>query len=168
MMCDSDSLYFTLAHKSIDACVKPDLLEKWHENKGKFFSSNDTSPIEFEGKNVPFNQYDKRTPGKYKAEFEGQEMICLNSKCYHIWGFNAKGKFISKTSAKGSNARNILTKTEFLNTLTTQKPHQVVNAGFVRDGLDIKTYTQQKTGFSYFYGKRKVLADGVSTIHLDI
>ena len=38
MMCDTDSLYFALlAHKSIDACVKPDLLEEWSEKKGNSF-----------------------------------------------------------------------------------------------------------------------------------
>ena len=46
------------------------------------------------------NTIKKRTHGKYKAEFQGEEMICLNSKCYHIWG-TTKGKLVSKTSAKG-------------------------------------------------------------------
>ena len=46
--------------------------------------------------------------------------------------------------------------------------HTVTNAGFIRDGTDIKTYTQTKVGLGYFYAKRKVLADGVTTTHLDI
>ena len=45
----------------------------------------------------------------------------------------------------------------------------IENAGMIRDkeGV-IHTYTQQKQGISFFYGKRKVLADNVSTTHLDI
>ena len=53
--------------------------------------------------------------------------------------------------------------------LKSKKPHMVENAGFIRgkDGI-IKTYTQMKSGMGYFYAKRKVLDDGVSTTHLDI
>ena len=32
----------------------------------------------------------------------------------------------------------------------------------------VLTYAQHRTGFSYFYPKRKVLKDGVSTVPLDI
>ena len=56
----------------------------------------------------------------------------------------------------------------FLQTLETHKPYIIENAGFYRDGLETKTYTQVKKGLGYFYAKRKVLSDGVSTTHLDI
>ena len=46
--------------------------------------------------------------------------------------------------------------------------HTVENAGFIREGTDILTYTQRKKGLNYFYAKRIVLDDGVSTTHLDI
>ena len=120
---------------------------------------------------IPFCQWDKRTPGKYKQEFEGVGMICLNSKVYHIWSdkLDEKGELITKTSCKGTQKkRNELVKQNFLDILETRKPHYVENAGFIRDGLDTKTYTQNKKGLGYFYAKRKVLADGVSTTHLDI
>ena len=78
-------------------------------------------------------------------------------------------ELITKTSAKGSNKdRNNLNNNDFLNTITNKTDHLVTNAGFIRDGLTIKTYTQRKKGFGYFYAKRKVLDDGVSTTHLDI
>ena len=48
------------------------------------------------------------------------------------------------------------------------KEHFVENAGFIRDGLDTRTYTQTKKGLNYFYCKRKVLSDGIHTTHLDI
>ena len=59
-------------------------------------------------------------------------------------------------------------KENFLDILHTRKPKSIVNAGFIRDGYKIKTYTQKKKGLEYFYAKRKVLEDGVSTRHLDI
>ena len=91
-------------------------------------------------------------------------MGCLNSKVYIIWGDKVK------VSCKGTQQRrNTLGKEHFEKLLQTKEPHKVENAGFIRgkDGV-IKTYTQAKTGMSYFYAKRKVLADGVSTTHLDI
>ena len=45
----------------------------------------------------------------------------------------------------------------------------VENAGFIRDKAGIiQTYTQYKKGMTFFYAKRKVLPDNVSTTHLDI
>ena len=76
----------------------------------------------------------------------------------------------SKISCKGTQKkRNHLEKEHFRGVLETKKPHKVENAGFIRgkDGV-IQTYTQVKTGMGYFYAKRKVLDDGVSTTHLDI
>ena len=56
--------------------------------------------------------------------------------------------------------------------LETQKPQIITNAGFVKTivklGPEISTYLQNKTGYGYFYCKRKVLNDGISTTHLDI
>ena len=75
-----------------------------------------------------------------------------------------------KASCKGTQQkRNELLKKHFLDVLETQQPHRVENSGFVKDKEgNIKTYTQKKVGMGYFYAKRKVLADGVSTTHLDI
>ena len=90
---------------------------------------------------------------------------------YIIWGYRDKdGKLKFKVSCKGTQKkRNELQKDHFKNVLDTKEPHRVENAGFIRgkDGV-IKTYTQVKTGMGYFYAKRKVLDDGVSTTHLDI
>ena len=44
----------------------------------------------------------------------------------------------------------------------------IENAGFIRDGLETRTYLQTKRGLNYWYVKRKVLDDGVTTTHLDI
>ena len=48
------------------------------------------------------------------------------------------------------------------------KKHIIENAGFIRDGLETRTYLQTKKGLNYWYVKRKVLEDGVTTTHLDI
>ena len=59
-----------------------------------------------------------------------------------------------------------------LDVLKTEKPKHFVNAGFVKTvdelGPGISTYIQSKIGLGYFYGKRKVLDDGISTTYLDI
>ena len=164
MQCDTDSLYIAFARDSIDDCVKPHLREEWNTEKLKFFSSQDTSPREFAGKIISNAQFEKRTPGLYKAEFEGLGMLCLNSKVYHIFKGNDH-----KTSCKGiQKKRNTLTRKDFEVVLKSQQPVFFKNAGFIRDGTETKTYTQTKKGLSYFYAKRKVLSDGVSTTHLDI
>ena len=168
MECDTDSLYIAFARNSIDECVKPELREEWFKDKWNFFSSKDDHIIDFEGYQIPFYQWDKRTPGKYKPEFEGIGMICLNSKVYHIWGYDQKGELKVKTSCKGTQKRNELVKKDFLDILNNQKPTFIENAGFIQDGQVKKTYTQKRKELEKFYAKRKLLGDGVSTTNLDI
>ena len=170
MECDTDSLYIAFARDSMDKCVKPEYKEQWYREKWNFFSnSRDKTEIDFDGRKIPFSQWDKCTPGKYKPEFEGDGMLCLNSKVYHIWGRDKDGKEIFKTSCKGGQQkRNNFVKEIFIKTLETHKPYYIENAGFIRDELETKTYTQTKKVLGYFYTKRKVLSDDVSTTHLDI
>ena len=171
MECDTDSLYISIARETIDECVKPQLREQWFTEKWKFFSSEDERETDFKGQKISYAQWEKRTPGKYKIEFEGVGMICLNSKVFHIWSvkLDDEGKLVTKTSCKGTQKRrNDLVKKDFLKILKTREPHFIENAGFIRDNLDTKTYTQIKKGLEYFYAKRKVLTDGVTTTHLDI
>ena len=173
METDTDSLYIALARDTIDECVQPDKLIEWYLEKWDFFSSEDTETmINFRGHSISKKQYEKRTPGKFKEEFNGIGMICLNAKVYHIWSdyVDNDGQFLSKTSCKGvQKKRNELVREDFLSRLQNPKEkHFVQNAGFVKDGLNTRTYTQDKEGLNYFYCKRKVLADGISTTHLDI
>ena len=171
MEMDTDSLYIAFARDTIDDCVKPELREEWATEKWNWFSSNDKeTKITFEGHEISFSQYDKRTPGKFKPEFEGTGMTCICSKVYTIWGVDEQGKYKVKTSCKGTQQkRNELLKEHLLDVLRTQQPHFVENAGFIKDKEGtIKTYTQKKVSMSYFYAKRKVLEDGVTTTHLDI
>lgn len=43
-----------------------------------------------------------------------------------------------------------------------------INKGFRAKDNTMYTYTQQRVGFNYFYGKRQVLEDGIHTIPLDL
>ena len=167
MEMDTDSLYIAFAADTIDDCVKPELSEKWAAEKWKWFSVDSDFGVPFDGHTIPASQWDKRTPGKFKAEYVGIGMACENSKVYIIWAGDGKDP---KASCKGGQQkRNELLKEHYLTVLKSQKPHMVENAGFITDKSGvIKTYTQKKIGFGYFYAKRKVLEDGVSTTHLDI
>ena len=69
-----------------------------------FFSSEDKDTmINFQGYLISKKQYEKRSPGKFKEEFNGIGMICLNAKVYHIWSdqVNHDGDFLTKTSWNG-------------------------------------------------------------------
>ena len=121
--------------------------------------------VNFENKKITKSAYTKRTPGLYKLEFSGDGMLCLNSKVYHIWGFNNKGELICKTSSKGMQTRNNLIKKDFLDVLLKRTKHRVQNAGFITRTY---TYTQDKQGLNYFYCKRVVLEDGINTTYLEI
>ena len=104
METDTDSLYIAFARITIDECVKPELRKEWNAEKWNFFSSEDEDTIiNFQGYLISKKQYEKRTPGKFKEEFNGIGMICLNAKVYHIWSdkVNNDGDFLTKTSCKG-------------------------------------------------------------------
>ena len=167
MECDTDSLYIALARDSIDECVKPEKRMEWNRRKYDYFASDSPEGVTFDGQTITKKQYEKRTPGKYKLEFCGDGMICLNSKVYTIWGMK-DGKKISKTSSKGMQSRNNLMREEFLDVLLNKSDHKVQNAGFLDQGLQKVTYKQDKKGLNYFYCKRIVLEDGIHTTHLEI
>lgn len=52
--------------------------------------------------------------------------------------------------------------------MKTQKASSGVNMGFKLNNNKICTYRQKRNGFTYFYCKRKVLSDGISTEPLDV
>ena len=88
-----------------------------------FFPSDIESKIIFEEHEISIAQWNKRTPGKFKPEFVGEGIICLNSKVYHIWAPDKEGKSTTKSSCKGTQQkRNELLKEHFLSVLNTQQP----------------------------------------------
>ena len=56
----------------------------------------------------------------------------------------------------------------FKKVLLTHHSQSSTNIGFITKNNSIYTYQQERYGFAYFYIKRQVLADGISTIPLDI
>ena len=69
---------------------------------------------------------------------------------------------------KTSKRQNVINKDTFLAVLTNLRSGSGVNRGFrVRDS-SVMTYIQEKAALTYFYGKRKVLADGLSTAPLEL
>ena len=110
-------------------------------------------------------RYDKRTPGLFKVEWEGDGIVALNSKMYYC--FEKEGH--DRYSCKGVNKKqNDIRKEMYLNVLNTKIPQAGENIGFRVKNNCIFTYSQVKYGFTYFYPKRKVLEDGVRTTYLDI
>ena len=153
---DTDSAYIAISGESLDDLVKPHLREQYTQEKSNWFPRSDT----------PENTaYDKRTPGLFKVEWEGDGIIALCSKTYYCFG--EKNKFSSKGISKQRN-RDIINKEMFLNVLRSGKSASGINRGFrVKDNA-IFTYSQTRAGFTYFYPKRKVLSDGITTTYLDI
>ena len=74
-----------------------------------------------------------------------------------------------KFSSKGITKRRIKAPmTTFRHVLQTQRVGQGTLKGFRARNNGISTYQQTRNGFSYFYCKRRVLHDGVSTVPLDL
>ena len=102
--------------------------------------------------------YDKRRPGVFKVEFRGLGIVALCSKTYYCFGDQ------EKVSCKGlSKTQNPLIKDSFMKVLKTHKSSGGVNKGFRTDGRVVYTYAQERRSLSFFYPKRRVQKDGVST-----
>ena len=72
-------------------------------------------------------------------------------------------------SCKGVNKKNnVINKDKYLDVILSKRSGSGVNRGFRVLDNRMCTYVQGKNAFSYFYPKRKVLEDGVSTTPLDI
>ena len=136
--------------------------------------------------------WDSRTPGKFKLEFTGQSILALNAKTYlcsknddelaRVLPYptdadkdirnkidKKRASLKSKVSSKGLSKRtNKLTDAQFKHVLMTKSSVHGTNTGFVRKNNKTYTYSQRRRGLRYFYGKRLVDDDGVSTSHLMI
>ncbi|XP_038054119.1 uncharacterized protein LOC119726483 [Patiria miniata] len=151
---DTDSAYLAISGESLDTIVKPELQEEFQREKGSWFPREDSAA---------HRAYDKRTPGLFKVEWEGDGIVALCSKTYYCFGTK------DKVSCKGLNKRsNEITKRTYLDTLETQQAGGGVNRGIRMRQDGMYTYEQEKTAFSYLYPKRKVAEDGVSTTYLDL
>jgi hypothetical protein len=166
---DTDSLYLAMSDKNIINLIKPSMKEEYIRSLNNFCSDDITllKENEFFFPRMccnEHNRYDQRTPGLFKTEFQGDEMINLASKTYIIV---SEGK--TKMSSKGINKHTIDNPLDlFRNVLKHKKSEGGVNVGFRINDNKIFTYTQDKKAFSYLYCKRKVLDCGIQTEPLDI
>ena len=172
---DTDSSYFGLAKPTLEECVPQHLKHEFYSNYDQWFPSLACSAHKSEFVKakmlgeawVPLEccqrtkAYEKRTPGKFKFEFDGEGCVALCSKTYVCWGDKE-----TKISCKGlQKKRNLerLTKENYLKVLRTQQSGFGVNKGFKAQGGRVFTYSQNRFGLSYMYCKRLVNDDGVST-----
>ena len=175
---DTDSAYIALAGESVDGLVRTDRRVHYFRHRSQWLPAECCD--EHEDDNVrariagrPWTAtesccfarkaFDKRTPGLFKVEWCGDGFVGLCSKTYYCFGAT------NKYSTKGLSKRhNDIDKNTFLNVLTNRQSGGGFNRGFrVRDS-SVVTYVQERAALTYFYGKRKVLADGLSTAPLEV
>ena len=178
---DTDSLYLAISAKDILEIIKPELKEQFFWEYNEWFPSevcclheaefvaqklsNPTWKVDPKLKCCEARKkFDRRQPGLFKEEYRGIGIVALCSKTYYCFGDQTTGQ-VDKHSCKGLNKqRNNLTKDAYLEVLRTQKSGGGVNKSFRTDGKHIYTYQQQRQSLSFFYPKRLVQQDGVSTL----
>ena len=173
---DTDSAYIALAGESIDGLVRADSRAHYFRHRSQWLPAeccdeheDDYVRARIAGRPWTATEsccfarkaFDKRTPGLFKVEWCGEGFIGLCSKTYYCFGAT------DKYSTKGLSKRhNDIDKDTFV--MTNRQSGGGFNRGFrVRDS-SVMTYVQERATLTYFYGKRKVLADGLSTAPLEV
>lgn len=174
---DTDSAYLALSAPNLEAVIKKERRQDFYENWDKWLPAEACSQhrSDFVEKKVAGEvwearacckarkAFDKRTPGLFKVEWEGEGIIGLCSKTYYCYGN------VDKCSSKGlSKRQNNLKKERYLKVLNERKAGRGINEGFQVKHNKIFTYKQERAGLSYFYSKRIVLDDGVSTLPTNV
>ena len=157
MYMDTDSAYMALSD-DFSKLIKPELQDEFERDKNNWFPRTDTQ----ENK-----AYDKRKPGLFKEEYEGDGMIALCSKTYYCWGSRPKDKFSSKGTQQKRNEE-ILNIDTYKKCLNDGKNIDCQNSGFRYIGKAMKTYQQDKVGLTPVYVKGVVMNDGVHVRPLSI
>ena len=174
---DTDSLYMALSG-DFESLVKDELKDEFYRNYSLWFPavSCDQHLPEFIRERDRFDRsrpccvkkhrFELRTRGLFKVEYvtteEGSAFVGLSSKTYFCHGGH------SKIACKGLQKSNPLDLEQFHNVLKSQKPSGGVNKGFLCKNGSVFTYQQYRDALSYFYAKRIVCADGVTTSPLDV
>jgi hypothetical protein len=172
VQCDTDSFYIALSERTLFQTICPEKRKAFVEAYHQWFAIEycDTHKREFFDAafaGLEWNpseccqrvaKYDSREAGKFHAEFTGDGIIALCSKCYYCIGDKPK------LSSKGvSKTHNQLTHHDYLDVLF--RPHISIgtNRGFRIKNDRIFTYTQTKKALNYMYYKRVVSSDHVTT-----
>ena len=174
---DTDSLYMALSGPSFEAVISPSKRREFYSNFHHWLPSQSCSRhrqqwIEKKCLSQDWTpdeccleqqRYDKRTPGLFKTEWEGTAMVCLCSKTY--FGKGSQPKQV----CKGLNTKqNVFSLETYLNVIKNQASGFGTNKSFRVKDNSVYTYEQVRSGLSYFYPKRLVLDDAVSTKPLKI
>ena len=205
---DTDSAYMAISGPSFESVIKSDMLHKYHHGLKGYCSPGLEIEADCDRHWFPRTcckdhiNHDRRTPGLFKIEYQGEEIIGLCSKTYIVSSrervrqsnatitanrllrkaknvrsvvrnipFTSKVVNKSTFSCKGISKKRVKAPlTTFRNVLKTQKASSGVNMGFKLhvNNNKICTYRQKRNGFTYFYCKRKILSDGISTEPLDV
>jgi hypothetical protein len=155
MYMDTDSAYIALTDNFEDL-IKPEVRKEFEEEKYKWFPRTDTNK---------HKAYDKRKPGLFKIEYEGDGMVALCSKTYYVWGnenkYSMKGVQIDRN-------KEYINKENYKRCLDNGKTFSCQNKGFRYIDKTMKTYEQQKIGLTPIYVKGVVMKDGVHIHPLNI
>lgn len=166
---DTDITYIAFSNENpFDELIKPHMVEHYKDHRSEWFPRDGTED---------HRGYDMFTPDLFKKEWQEHGMISLSSKnymCFNPTGLDAKGnpnkeKLSAKGVQKNKNA-SILKPSEFKRIINERTTIKATNMGFrvCKKTKGMVTYYQLKTGINYWYDKRKVLPDGISTVALDI
>jgi hypothetical protein len=143
--------------------IKPKLREEFKKEKDKWFPRTDT---------LEHIQYDKRKPGLFKIEYEGDGMVALCSKTYYCWGDSSK---ISCKGTQKDRNKELLNQSAYKNCLFDKTAITVKNKGirYVKESPQnthhcMVTYEQNKIGISSIYSKGVVMSDGIHVHPLQI
>ena len=166
---DTDSLYFVLAEKELEDCIRPEMRAEWQRLRSNDCVDKFTAdPVANSFPRtccVKRKQHDKREHSLFKGEFRRTEMLCLCSKtdcCYDVTSnklkFNSKGlnKRVLEEKSDGPLEKYRRVLNEKVNVTSN-------NRGFRTNNHSVATYEQVEKGLSYFYPKRIVETDGIHT-----
>ncbi|VDI17856.1 Hypothetical predicted protein [Mytilus galloprovincialis] len=172
METDNDSIYTSFSGSCLSDVIKPSMKEKYQHGLTGFCNRQD---VEADNTVHWFPiiccymhaKYDKRTPGLFKLEFEGDEMIGLCSKSYIVSNpEESREENRVKLSCKGVNKNTIVNPLDMFRSVPqTRRSKSSINMGFRPKNNTIFTYRQEKIDWNYLYIKR---ADGIHTDPLDI
>ena len=175
---DTDSAYLALAAESVDDLVTPTLRDHYFRHRSEWLPSeccddHRNDYVRCRLANRPWvgdeacckarRAFDKRTPGLFKVEWSGAGFVGLCSKTYYCFGAT------DKYSTKGLSKRhNTIDKDAFLEVLTNRRSGGGSNRGFRVHNSTVMTYVQNRDALTFFYAKRVVHEDGVTTGPVDV